>query len=157
MLTRWTRWNPIAEINSMQREFGTLFARLFGPVEQATAFRTPPMEAFYRDKSLYVRVFLPGVDPAKVDMTIKEGLLIVHAERTQPVVPVDDRLFSEIGYRKIERTVRLPDGLKTDLVKATYQNGVFEIVIPLAEAPHLHKVPIEVAVTPRIEKKDKPA
>jgi HSP20 family protein len=155
MLTRWTRWNPIDEISAMQREFGSLFARLFGPMEGAVHL-TPPMEAYYLNKNLFVRVFLPGVDPAHVDVTIKEGMLTVHAERKQPVVPADDLLFSEIGYGNIERTIRLPEGLKADHVKATYHNGVFEVVIPLVEAPHPYKVPIEVIPAAAKEMKEKP-
>ncbi|MDR5696385.1 MAG: Hsp20/alpha crystallin family protein [Armatimonadota bacterium] len=151
MLTRWNRWNPFEEINAIQREIGNLFNRFFGSTEAATGPTTrmthwiPPMEAFYHNNALVLRCFLPGVDPKTVDVSVTDNLLTIKGERKLELeIPRDDYLFSEVAYGTFERTLTLPQALKSDQVAARYYNGVLEITIPVAEGALPRKVNVEV-------------
>ncbi len=150
------RWDPFEEIDKFQKEIGNLFGRTFRLLEPiATTKMTgwfPPMEAFYYKNALMLRVFIPGVLPKDVEITFTGNLLTIKGERQlQPVIPPEAYLFSEVTYAKFERTLTLPEGVKTDKMHATYLNGVLEITIPVTEAVLPKKVPVE-EVAPHGEK-----
>jgi HSP20 family protein len=154
MLARWNRWDPFGEMNKIQRDISTLFGRTFGTVEPVSPFVTtwfPPMEAFYHKNALVLRIFLPGVEPNSVDISVNGNLLTIKGERKLGwEIPRDDYLFSEILYGTFERTLTVPEGLKTDDVRAKYFNGVLEITIPVLEGMLPKKVAVEVV--PQVEK-----
>jgi len=149
MLARWNRWYPFEEINKIEREIGTFFPRTFGMFEPmpTTKMNTwyPPVEAFYYKNAMVLRTFLPGVDPKYVDISVTGNLLTIKGERKLELeIPRDDHLFSEIVYGTFERTLTLPEGLKTEKVHAKYFNGILEITIPVAEGVLPKKVAVEV-------------
>lgn len=149
MRAGWNRWDPLDEINKIQRDIGNLFGRSFGmmefvPTTQATTW-LPPMEAFYHKNAFVLRTFLPGVEPKTVDISVTGNLLTIKGDRKLgQEIPRDDYLFSEIFYGTFERTVTLPEGLKTDKVQAKYLNGVLEVTIPVLEGVLPKKVVVEV-------------
>lgn len=147
----YTRWNPFADFFALQRDMNNLLSKVFGAGDQSAGTGTratpwaPPIESFYKDDQLIVRAWVPGVDPAKVDVQVSGNLLTIKGERTFPYrLPEGQYLFSEIVYGPFERTLTLPDGLKSDQVKANYNQGVLEIALPIHEAVLPKKVPIEV-------------
>lgn len=151
MMTRWNRWNPFEEINAIQREIGNIFNRFSGSTEAAAGPTTrmihwiPPMEAFYHNNALVLRCFLPGVDPKTVDVSVTDSVLTIKGERRLELeIPRDDYLFSEVAYGTFERTLTVPQALKSDQVAARYYNGVLEIRIPVAEGTLPRKVNVEI-------------
>jgi HSP20 family protein len=123
-----------------------LMNRMTGTTEESSK-RTwaPPVESFYQDNNLIVRVWVPGVDPSKVDVKVSGNLLSVKGERTFTYkVSENEYLFTEVAYGPFERTVTLPEGLAFDQVKARYTNGVLDITLPIHEGVLPKKVPIEV-------------
>jgi HSP20 family protein len=151
MLARWNRWNPFEDVNMMHREMTNVFDRFFGTVEGRLGPMTrlphwfPKVEAFYYHNNLVLRAFLPGVEPKNVDVSVSGNLLTIKGERKPGLeIPKEDYLFSEVFYGPFERTLTLPDGLKTDKVNAKYFNGVLEIAIPMAEAVLPKKIAVEV-------------
>jgi HSP20 family protein len=153
VLSRWNRWDPFEEIRAIQREIANLFDRVLGATEAAftsgavrSAGWVPPMEAFYHGGALVLRCFLPGVDPKSVEVTVTDNVLTIRGERKLGLdVPRDDYLFSEVAYGRFERTLTLPQHLKTDQVSARYEHGVLEVRIPVVESALPRKVAVEVA------------
>jgi HSP20 family protein len=148
----YTRWNPFGDLFAMQRDMNNLLSKVFGASDQSAGTGTraatwaPPIESFYKDNQLIVRAWVPGIDPAKVDVQVSGNLLTIKGERAFPYqLPEGQYLFSEVTYGPFERTLTLPDGLKSDHVKASYNQGVLEIALPIHEAVLPKKVPIEVA------------
>jgi HSP20 family protein len=147
------RVDPFEEVVKLQRELGNLVTRTFGEPAFTTPTRTfPPMEAFYYKHALVLRAFIPGVTLKEVDLSVTGNLLTIKGERKPEfVIPPEGFLFSEITYVKFERTLALPEGLKTDKIHAKYLNGVLEITIPVTDAVLPRKVPVE-EVVPHAEK-----
>jgi HSP20 family protein len=105
----------------------------------------PPVESFYLDNNLIVRMWIPGVDASQVDVKVSGNLLSIRGERKFGYhVPENQYLFTEVGYGPFERTITLPEGLKFDQVKAKHINGVLEITLPIHEGVLPKKVPIEI-------------
>jgi HSP20 family protein len=149
----YSRWSPFADLFAMQRDMNNLVSRVLGSGDQTggtgsgsrTAAWAPPIESFYKDNQLVVRAWVPGIDPATVDVQVSGNLLTIKGQRTFPYQLKEDQyLFSEVAYGAFERTLSLPDGLQSDHVKASYQQGVLEIALPIHEAVLPKKVPIEI-------------
>jgi HSP20 family protein len=88
---------------------------------------------------------LPGVEQDDIEVTLEDGTLTIKGERK------DDREENEAGLRRVEtqrgsfrRSIRLPEEVDQEAVKARYHNGVLELSLPkLPEAkPEVRKIPI---------------
>lgn len=75
---------------------------------------------------------IPGVDPAKdVDITVRDGVLTIKAERT---VKKEANGRSEFSYGSFIRSVTLPSGAEEDGIKASYDKGILSVSVPINQA-----------------------
>lgn len=119
-------------------------ARRHGLLAGWSGFR-PAVECFTRDKDVVVRAELPGVDPADVEVSVADGRLVIRGQkREQRASDAGTFHYGEVAHGEFERTFVLPDGTKTDQVKASYGNGVLEVIIPTEGLPVTRKVPVEI-------------
>jgi HSP20 family molecular chaperone IbpA len=88
-----------------------------------------------------VRAELPGIDPDKdVQISVANGILTIHAERKEET---QVRHRSEFRYGVFQRSVRLPNNVDEDAIKAAYGKGILEITVPLrATEPAVKQVTI---------------
>jgi HSP20 family protein len=131
-VTRQDYWNAMPKL---QDEIN----RLFGTVREndsssATATWVPPVDIHeYADRfELYVD--LPGVDPARVELTLDGGILTLSGERNElaagkPGEPAQARR-TERGLGSFHRRFVLPDTADSEKVNATGKNGVLTVTIP---------------------------
>jgi HSP20 family protein len=103
------------------------------------------VEEFRDGDMLVVRAEMPGIDPDKdVEITVSDGMLHLSAERRSETKTEDKKGYrSEFRYGSFARSVRLPAGAGEDDVKATYDNGILEVRIPIDESSNgAKKIPI---------------
>lgn len=140
------RWSPFRDFLNLQNEVDHAVRRTVGrPLRRATLW-SPAMESFARGDDLVVKLELPGIDPEKVEISIKDDILRVWGERHQhESVSDEDYYRAEFEYGSFERTLALPKEARADDIKATYEKGVLEIVVPKAAAvAEARKVPIHI-------------
>jgi HSP20 family molecular chaperone IbpA len=114
---------PIAELIEWMESPITMFRPLLG--------QSIRMEDFFRDGHYVVRAELPGLDPQQdLDVTVSEGVLTITAERREQEV---DKSHSEFRYGALSRRIALPASADTDRIKASYDNGILEVVVDLKE------------------------
>ncbi len=143
------RTNLFDELMSIHRSFDRLFDRVFDGFrwtalpEAGSATWIPPVQTYVHDNNLYVRVFLPGVDPKDIDISLTENVLTVRGER-KPAFE-GEFLLNEIPSGKFERRVSLPEGVVGDADKcnARYVNGVLEIALPAPAQMVTRHIPIQ--------------
>ncbi len=105
----------------------------------------PMVESFARDGRLHIRAELPGVDPSELQVSITGDTLQISGEKkTAREVNEADVFLREISHGRFERAFTLPEGVKSDQVKARYENGVLELTMPAPEGEQPRKVQIEV-------------
>ena len=146
-------WDPFEEISTMQRDLGALLDRIAtGEVPGAgTEDWKPAVESYTKDGKLVFKAELPGVKPEDVDVHITDRELVIKGERkAEKEVEEENCLCSEISYGSFERRFVLPEGVKTDELKATFSNGILEIMVPAPVLAKTRKIEIEV---PKEEKK----
>jgi len=104
-----------------------------------------PMD-LYRDGDHYVlSADLPGIDPGSVDVDVDGQLLTIRAERTLRNVSGVKWLAQERRGGSFLRQLSLGQGVATEGIAATYENGVLTVTIPVSERAKPRK--IEVTTT----------
>lgn len=133
------RSDPFALMQSMLGEFDRVAPARGHPV-------FPAVNVWQGDEVVAVTAELPGIDPADIDISIKDNVLTLSGERRAPEVPEGARWHrNERGYGKFSRTVRLPFAASDDKVEARMVNGVLRIVVGRPEADKPKKIEIKAA------------
>jgi HSP20 family protein len=114
-------------------EFPELWRRFLEPDGEAGWLR---VEEFVEDHNLVIRTEMPGIDPDKdVELTISDGVLHLRATREEKSEQREkDSYRSEFRYGSFTRNVALPSGVKVEDVKASYDDGILEVRVPVPEA-----------------------
>jgi HSP20 family protein len=142
-------WDPLEEMRDIERRMNRLFRELWGRGPRARrrlprpAWRMPPIEEAVREPftdimetkdSVIVTAELPGVAKEDIKINATEDTIEISAETRE------ERKVEEEGYYRRERSLgkyyrsyTLPAKVKPDKAKATYKNGVLEVVLPKAE------------------------
>ena len=83
------------------------------------------------DKDAYHFYFeMPGLTNESIEACVKEGHLLVAAERTRPEWPQQTKVHvAERGFGKIHRAFELPNDASHDKIEAVYNNGVLEVTV----------------------------
>ena len=101
-----------------------------------------PMDAFEKEGVYTLRFDLPGVDPDHVDLTVEAGILRVTADRKFEDTEGANWLMRERPTGTHSREVRLGERLDTSAVKASYDQGVLTVKLPVKEEAKPRKVTI---------------
>jgi HSP20 family protein len=127
-------------IDEMERWFGH-WGRAWPAVGSSMFSRvgdwSPAIEAFQRGNEFIVRVDAPGMSRQDVQVEVGDDTVTIHGERRQDRQEERDGMFwTERSYGSFTRTVPLPPGTITESAKASFNNGVLEVVMqaPSAEA-----------------------
>jgi HSP20 family molecular chaperone IbpA len=83
------------------------------------------------DGKYLVRAEMPGLDPDKdVDITVRDGVLTIKAERSERQ---ETKGRSEFSYGEFVRSVALPAGADEDDIAASYDKGILTVSIPVGD------------------------
>ncbi|GAA3519217.1 HSP20 family molecular chaperone IbpA [Streptosporangium album] len=113
------------------------FAALRPPMTQPIKF-----EDYLKEGRYVLRAELPGIDPEKdIEITLSNGVLTVHAERRDEH---KDQHRTEFHYGSFTRSVTLPASVDDNDIRATYDKGIMEVSVKLADSKQKGKrIPIE--------------
>jgi HSP20 family protein len=96
--------------------------------------------------TIYINADLPGVEPAAVELTVKDNQLTLTGERKAALEQHNgNRCQQEVRYGPFARTFTLPDGVTAEELQARYRNGVLEITASLPAAQLSTKVSVQIA------------
>ncbi|MEF2978401.1 Hsp20/alpha crystallin family protein [Subtercola sp. YIM 133946] len=107
----------------------------------------------YREGDQYIlNADLPGVDPGSVDVDVDGQLLTIRAQRTAAAHEGAKWLTQERPNGTYLRQFSLGEGVASEKISATYDNGVLSVVIPVSEKAKPRKIEINAAQTPDDQK-----
>jgi HSP20 family protein len=121
---------------------------------QATwAQNRPPMamDAYRRNGDFVVNFDLPGVDTDTIDLTVEKNVLTVTAERSLARGEGDEIVVSERPQGRYSRQLFLGESLDADQIRASYDQGVLTLHIPVAEKAKPRKVEVTTGGQPAVE------
>jgi HSP20 family protein len=135
-----------ANFDRMRREIDELFGDVF---ERATGLRgrgfSPSVDVYYVDDPprAVVKAELAGVHIQDLGLEIRGRQLLIAGERRP--AEASGRLYQqiEIEHGPFRRVVELGAEVAADEARASYEDGILEVVIPLAPANAARRVPIE--------------
>ncbi len=134
-------------VDQLQREIQELFSDLW-QVPRFSGLRAgfrPHVDCFRTGNALTVLVELPGIDPEKVDLFVADGTLYLAGNRVRP--RSDGQVYKQMepDYGPFRRQVTLGADVDLSQARATYEQGILKIVLPLAQRqPAGERVVIEV-------------
>ena len=112
----------------------------------ASSMRTPqfmPMDLYRAGDHYVLHADLPGVDPGSVDIGVDNNTLTIKAERTARSAEDVQWIASERFTGTYLRQLSLGEGVDTEHISASYENGVLTVPIPVADKAKPRRVPIE--------------
>jgi HSP20 family protein len=142
------RWEPV-RVGTVQSEMNRLFNSFFDTPTtgngQALRRWVPAMDLMETETDYVLKADLPGMSESDVNIELEDNVLTISGERKS------ENEERKAGYYRVERsygsfrrTLRLPDGVDPEAVKATFANGVLEVTVPKPAQPLPRKVQISV-------------
>jgi HSP20 family protein len=137
-----------ANFERMRREmdelFGDVFDRGLGPRRRGGF--VPAVDVYYvgNPPRAVVRADLAGIDPAQLELEIRGRELILGGQRLAPASD-QERLYQqlEIEHGPFRRVVALGADVDADNARATYEDGMLVVELPIAAPADPRTVPIE--------------
>jgi HSP20 family protein len=91
----------------------------------------PRLEAFAKDGDLVLHADLPGVSLQDVDITLDANVLTISGERKGTTQEEGVSYYlNELPYGAFRRSVTVPEGVDAESIRARFENGVLEVVLP---------------------------
>ena len=106
----------------------------------STGPRPVPVDLLKDGDRYLLNADLPGVDPGSIDIDLDGHLLTIRAERTAAAHEGASWIARERRAGSYVRQFTLGDGLDTERISASYDNGVLSLVIPLSERAKPRKI-----------------
>lgn len=105
----------------------------------------PRVDVSETDKEVRVKINAPGVDPAQVNISVEDNVLIVSDTTEEKKEEKGETFYRmEREYGSFQRSMELPSGADTDKIEATAKNGVIWVTIP--KKPEAQRKAITVKV-----------
>lgn len=98
-------------------------------------------------KEFLVELAVPGLNQKDFNIELDNHTLTISAEKEQREVKEDEEYYQkEYSFNSFCRTFSLPENIKDEQVKASYQNGVLTVSIPKEKETKMKAIR-KVAVT----------
>lgn len=83
------------------------------------------------DDAIEISAELPGMDEGDVELSSSDGVLTIKGEKkTESEEKKRDYYFRERRFGSFARSFRIPDFVDEDKIKATFDKGVLDVVLP---------------------------
>ena len=145
------KWSPLKELEEMRRDMDRLFEEFFAPSRRRrwgkpeAGLIVPNIEMYDRKNEIVVKAELPGVAKEDIDLSITKDSLTLKGEVKKEEEVKDENYYScERSYGSFTRTIALPVDVDNEKAKASFKNGVLEIVLPKKEEAKPKEIKIEV-------------
>lgn len=148
------KWHPLRELEDIRRDMDRMFGEFFEtprrmgllPRVMGAGLAAPSLELIDRKNEIVLKAEIPGVKKEDLDLTVHDETITLKGEfKRDETVKEEDYFFSERRYGSFERTVPLPAEVRADKAKATYRDGVLEVVLPKKEEAKAKEVKVAVS------------
>lgn len=139
-LERWLETIPTRGwLSPLRWEWPTL-----GGAAQALEQRVPHVDVIDRDSEVLVRAEVPGIGKKDLEVSVADDTVTIRGmSRREEKEEKGDYYRCEISRGAFARTVTLPAEVQADSAKATFKDGVLELVLPKAKASRRRTIPID--------------
>lgn len=141
------RWEPLREVDTLQREMNRLFENLAmtrGNGLDSTDF-VPAAELRETGDTIELRIELPGIETKDLDVQVTaDSVSIMGERRSEAMEESEGVLRSEFHYGSFQRVISLPSRVKNTHVEAEYRQGILRLRLPKEDAEKNKVVKVEI-------------
>ena len=141
------RWELSRGATTLQEQLNRVFGdglERAGDESNLTPW-APPVDIFETEHELVVKADLPDVNPQDLDIHVENNVLTIRGERKfENKVKEENYLRVERVYGSFSRTFTLANSVKSEAIKADYQNGVLTLTIPKREEAKPKQIKVNV-------------
>jgi HSP20 family protein len=115
----------------------------------STGLWSPPIEVKEKDGRLNICAELPGLRKEDIKVQLTEQGLTISGERKREEEEQRSGIYrSERSYGAFVRTIPIPDDADIEQAKATFENGILTVTVPVPETSQRRReIPIEAGGT----------
>ncbi len=141
------RWEPSRGATTLQEQLNRVFGDMLeraGDESNLTPW-APAVDIFETEHELVVKADLPDVNPQDLDIRVENNILTIRGERKfENKVNEENYLRVERAYGSFSRSFSLANSVKSEAIKADYQNGVLTLSIPKREEAKPKQIKVNV-------------
>lgn len=137
-MSHLAKWDPFAELSALQKQF-------FGDdwMSPLKGVNIPTTDVYTKDNNLVIEAHLPNFEQKDINVHMDEGSLIVSAERHEKDEDKDKQYVVRESSSSFYRRIALPKRADADKIKASLDDGVLHVTIPLTPLPEPKKISID--------------
>ena len=131
-----TRWNPVDDVFTFQREVDRLFNQFWSelPARPTAANSSPSFQVNASEDSWRIDIPIPGIDPKDVNLDVAGNTLSIRAEGNSS--------DQEAGAPRYEQSFTVPPFLDLDKLSASHRHGMLRLTLPLKESVKPRRIQI---------------
>jgi HSP20 family protein len=144
-INRWEQ--PFRGATTLQEQFNRVFGDVLGRTGEESNLTpwAPEVDIYETENELVVKADLPDVNPQDLDIRVENNILTIRGERKfDKKVNEDNYLRIERSYGSFSRSFSLANSVKSEAIKADYQNGVLTLSIPKREEAKPKQIKVNV-------------
>lgn len=134
-----------AELDRLQQEMRRSFVR-GASIRGFGRGGFPAINIGHTAQSVELYVFVPGLDPAALEVNLERGVLTIAGERmASPPASEQQQAAVHVNERfdgRFRRVVNLPDDMDPDGVSARYADGLLHITVKRRESAQPRRIAI---------------
>ncbi len=145
-LIRFDAFDPFSNLLSLQQELERFIRNPAFSLGPSGYGAYPPINVFEDHDGTVIIAELPGLDPAKIEISGQGRTLTLRGERKR------DEGLNPSGYHRRERpfgefsrSIQLSDDLDISKTTAKYEAGVLTLKVPKAEAVKPRQITVHAA------------
>jgi len=126
-----------AELNRMQSLLDQVFPTPGTSIRSMAGAGFPVLNVGTTPGTVEIQALAPGLDPAKLEITVDRGLLVIAGERASDLPNQGERASVYANERfsgRFRRVVSLPEDADPARVDASYRDGVLRITVARRES-----------------------
>lgn len=126
--------------------FGSTTAGLPSSIRSVAPGTVPAVNVGRTPRSIEVYAFAPGLDPAKIDVTLDRGVLRIAGERPSGIPEGDGKVTvytRERGTGSFLRAISLPDDVDPATVHANYRDGILQVSVARRETAKPKRITVQ--------------
>ncbi len=143
------KWDPFRNVAALQDRINHMFEDSFSQAEHGddmSAYGWKPNVDIYEVKTgVVIKADLPGIRKEDVRVEVKDNLLTLKGIR-QGETDIGDQCYfcQERAFGPFQRTFTLQYSVQPEKIKASFNNGVLKISVPVPEFEEPRKIRVNI-------------
>lgn len=133
-------------VSGLLEEFEDAVGRLWEGREDgwSCGYNVPSLDISETDKSVEVKLDLPGIKPKEIEIQLNGNVLTVSGERKEEQEE-KGKTYHRVERRSgsFSRSITLPCAVQEDEVAAEYRDGVLTVTLPKTEEAKTRKIAVK--------------